>query len=91
MNGLLPAGNASLRPPWKRGGLFLMTDSAELRLDVPKNDLAVLDGYCMATGRSRADVVSELLGKWSSDKSHEAIVVCRVAGINPTVSESERK
>lgn len=68
-----------------------MTDSSELRLDLPKKDLAVLDGYCMATGRSRADVVRELLGKWPSDKSHEAIVVCRVDGINPTASESERK
>lgn len=68
-----------------------MSESAELRLDVPRTDLAVLDGYCMASGRSRADVVRELLGRWSSDKSHEAMMICRVAGINPQSAEASRK
>ena len=68
-----------------------MTDTAELRLDMPREDLAVLDGYCTATGRSRADVVRELLGKWSSDKAHEAMLICRVAGINPHEAEEGRK
>jgi hypothetical protein len=68
-----------------------MADTAELRMEVPRNDLAVLDGYCSATGRSRSDVVRELLGKWSSDKSHEAMMICRVAGINPTLPDGDRK
>lgn len=68
-----------------------MTDIAELRLDVPKSDLAILDGYCSASGRSRSEVIRELLSKWSADKAHEATMICRVAGINPSQAEDGRK
>jgi len=66
-------------------------DCAELRLEVPKTDLAVLDGYCSATGKSRAEVIRTLLASWSHDKLHESMVVCRVAGVNPAVPEEGRK
>lgn len=69
----------------------MTADTAELRLEVPRADLAILDGYCCATGRSRADVVRELLARWSQDKRHEAIIVCRTAGINPLAPEGDRK
>lgn len=62
----------------------------EIRLDVPSDDLAVLDGYCSATGANRTDVVRHLLSDWSEKKLHEATVILRVAGRNPPTSESER-
>ena len=81
---LLPAGETSLCPRRAfgfRGRSFfcvVMSETAELRLEVPRADLAVLDGYCSASGRSRSDVVRELLSKWSSDKSHEAQTIMNV-------------
>ena len=38
---------------------------AEIRVEVPDEHLAVLDGYCSATSESRTDVIKELLAEWS--------------------------
>lgn len=54
-------------------------------------EVAVLDGYCSATGKSRTDVPRALLGDWSRDRPHEATLICRVAGVNPMASEGDRK
>ena len=56
---------------------------AEIRVEVPDEHLAVLDGYCSATSESRTDVIKELLAEWSKRKLHEASVILRVAGRNP--------
>lgn len=69
----------------------MTSDTSELRLDVPKDDLSVLDGYCSATGKSRSEVIRSLLAQWSADKKNEAIMICRVAGCNPTIPEPDRK
>ena len=63
---------------------------AELRVEVPNDELAVLDGYCSATSESRTDVIRSLLAQWSNRKLHEATVILRVAGRTPTPSESGR-
>lgn len=63
---------------------------AEIRVEVPNDELAVLDGYCSATSESRTDVIRELLAAWSEKKLHEATVILRVAGRNPVGSESGR-
>ena len=63
---------------------------AEIRVELPDGDLAVLDGYCSATSKSRTDVIRSLLAEWSKRKHHEALVILRVAGSNPMVSESDR-
>lgn len=68
-----------------------MAEMTELRLEVPREDVSVLDGFCAATGRSRSDVIRSLLSSWSRDRLHEAIVICRVAGVNPAESEISRK
>ena len=65
-------------------------DKVELRYEVPKDEVAVLDGHCSATGRSRTDVLRELLAKWSGDELHKSILICRVAGINPMQADSDR-
>lgn len=63
---------------------------AEIRVEIPNDELAVLDGYCSATSESRTDVIRELLVGWSERKFHEATVILRVAGRNPVLSESGR-
>lgn len=63
---------------------------AEIRVEIPDTDLAVLDGYCSATGRARTDVIKRLLGDWAAGKLHEATVIMRVAGRNPALPESDR-
>lgn len=62
----------------------------ELRFQVPREQLQVLDGYCNATGKTRTDVLRMLLADWSKETLHVSTVVCRVAGVNPRVSESSR-
>lgn len=63
---------------------------AEIRVEVPNEELAVLDGYCSATSENRTDVIRGLLAEWSNRKLHEATVILRVAGRNPVGSESGR-
>jgi hypothetical protein len=61
----------------------------ELRVEIPADDLSVLDGYCSATGKGRTDVKA-LLADWSARKLHEATIVLRVAGRTALRSESDR-
>ncbi len=62
----------------------------EIRFEVPADEVAVLDGYCHATGKNRTDVIRGLLIDWSKSKLHEAIMICRVAGANPTAPDTDR-
>ena len=63
---------------------------SEVRFDIPLEDMAVLDAYCLCNGGlSRTAVISKLLLDWTKDKRHEAMMICRVAGINPIRSESD--
>ena len=61
----------------------------EIRVEVDPSEVSVLDGYCSATGKNRS--VRGLLKDWSNAKLHEATLILRVAGINPTQPEGERK
>lgn len=62
---------------------------SEVRFDIPLRDLAVLDAYCHATGKGRTAVMLALLQEWTEAKRYEAMMVCRVAGVNPMASESD--
>lgn len=63
---------------------------SEVRFDIPLEDMAVLDAYCLCNGGiSRTSVISKLLLDWTQDKRREATMICRVAGINPMGSESD--
>lgn len=62
----------------------------EVRIELATDEVAVLDGYCSATGKNRTDVIRGLLGDWSKSKLHEAIMICRVAGANPTAPDTDR-
>lgn len=59
----------------------------EIRWEATTEETAILDGYCSANGVDRSKVIRNLLREWSEKKKHEAMVICRVAGINPTTPE----
>jgi len=63
----------------------------ELRVELPADELAVLDGYCLATGEHRTAVVRRVLREWSERKHHEAMLICRVAGGNPMHPDTARR
>jgi len=62
----------------------------EVRFEAPTTEVSVLDGYCSATGKSRTDVMRLILREWSSSKLREATLICRVAGVNPSLSDADR-
>ena len=62
----------------------------EIRFEMKADDMAVIDGYCSATGKCRTEVISRILSEWSDNKLREADYIMRVAGRIPMVSESER-
>jgi len=68
----------------------MSTHQSEIRFELPRDELAVLDGFVQATGKSRGEVMRELLREWSDQKKHEAILICRTAGINPAGPEEGR-
>ena len=59
----------------------------EIRCELTNTELGVIDGYVTATRSNRTDVISRILSEWSQKKLHESILVCRVAGVNPTSPE----
>ena len=61
-----------------------------MRVQIPNDELAVLDGFCSGTGKDRTTVVRLILREWSEAKLHEATVILRVAGRNPASMESDR-
>ena len=73
-------------PAFSRSG-----ERVEIRFELTPGDVDVLDGYCQASGATRTDVFKRLLKEWSDQKLHEAILVCRVARVNPAAPESGRK
>jgi hypothetical protein len=62
----------------------------EIRFEVDSKELAVLDGHCSAEGVCRTEVIKELLVDWSRKRLNSAIVICRVAGVNPMQPDGSR-
>lgn len=63
----------------------------EVRFEAKAETVAVIDGYCSATGKCRTTFINQLLDEWAASKLHESMIVCRVAWVNPTVPEDVRK
>lgn len=68
----------------------MASDRVELRVEVPKDEVAVLDGYCIGHGIDRTDVVRRLIREFSEKQLHVATVICRVAGVKPAPSDPDR-
>ena len=64
--------------------------TTEIRMELPASECSVLDGYVQATGKTRTAVLRDILRLWSEAKFHEATLILRVAGRNPTEPESGR-
>ena len=61
----------------------------ELRLDISDELMAVIDGVAQASGKSRKEVVTEVMTPWAQQKILEAKIICRIAGINPFAPEDK--
>jgi hypothetical protein len=77
-------------PAFARGGTELTT---ELRGECPRWIVEVIDAVALARGGPganihRATIVNEVLAEWAEKKRHEAMLVHRIAGFNPTGSDS---
>lgn len=67
-------------------------DTTELRVEIPKAIMGVIDAHWMArTGAkaSRNEVVNEILQEWAEKKWHEASLVLQLVPSNPVRPESE--
>ena len=61
-------------------------DTTELRVEIPKDIMGVIDAHWMARGGgngSRSQVVNEILQEWAEKKWHEASLVLRMVPQNP--------
>ena len=63
----------------------------EIRFEAKTETVAVLDGYCSATGKCRTTFINSLLEEWAKAKLNEASIILRVAGMTPTSSDCVRK
>ncbi len=62
--------------------------TTEQRGPCPKEIVDVLDAFCSARRVTRTELVNRILGKWVSDRLHEANVLERVTRGNPKGRES---
>ena len=65
-------------------------DETEVRFECLKSEAVVLDAYVSGSGRSKKEVMREMLALWSEKKKHEWTVGCRITGINPFAPQSDR-
>ena len=67
------------------------TNRTELRVELPAEELAVLDGWCNGHGEDRTTALRRILREWSAKQLHVATVIVRVAGLNPATPEAGRE
>lgn len=65
------------------------SDTAELRMQVPRRLLEVFDAVSMARGQERFELVIEELSKSADRWVHEAILIQRVTRGNTAASETD--
>lgn len=66
-------------------------DTTELRAEIPKSVMGVIDAHWMSRGgakASRNEVVNEILQEWAEKKWHEASLVLQLVPSNPVGVES---
>lgn len=66
--------------------------NTELRVDIPKAVMGVIDAAWMSRGgakASRNSVVNEILQEWAEKKWHEASLVLQLVPGNPAPAESK--
>lgn len=66
-------------------------DTTELRAEIPKSVMGVIDAHWMSRAgakASRNEVVNEILQEWAEKKWHEASLVLQLVPSNPIGVES---
>lgn len=65
--------------------------NTELRVEIPKAVMSVIDAHWMAQGSAKANrqsVVNAVLTEWAEKRWHEASLVLRLVPCNPAGPES---
>lgn len=62
-------------------------ETGELRQECPRHVLNLLDAVSMSQNRTRTALVNEILARYAGEQRHLAMMINRVAGLNPTESE----
>jgi hypothetical protein len=64
-------------------------EEVELRGMCPRNVVDVLDAISGARRISRTELVNAVLSEWADARMHEAVLIQRVVGFNPTPPDAE--
>lgn len=67
-------------------------DTTELRVEIPKSIMGVIDAHWMARGStkaSRSQVVNEILQEWAERKWQEASLVLQLVPEDPGAGQAE--
>jgi hypothetical protein len=62
------------------------SDTVELRGDIPKNLMSIIDAVSMGKRVSRMSLVRRILNDWAVKTYHEAMIVERVTKGNPPLT-----
>lgn len=62
-------------------------ETVELRVEIPKAVMGVIDANWMVRGGSRASVANQVLGDWAKIELHAASVTMNVQRGNPDMVE----
>jgi hypothetical protein len=60
---------------------------AELRVNVTRRMLELVDACAHSEGKGRTEFITELLQPEIERRLHAATLLCRMAGINPTAPD----
>lgn len=59
-------------------------DHTELRTECPTDIVNVVDAFSIAHRLTRGQAVVKILGEWARERRHEAMLIHRVTGGNPS-------
>lgn len=63
----------------------------EVRVQLPKQDVEVLDALAFHEGSDRTTIVRTLVRERVEKEIHRAILVCRTAGVDPRSPDADRR
>lgn len=69
----------------------MAADKVELRGEVPRDLIDVIDAVAMARGCTRMEMVQQVLHAWACDRVHESTLIQRVTRGNPPLSDAGRR
>lgn len=67
------------------------SEAPEVGQNTPRPVVEMLDAVCIAEGKTRGQLVNEILTAWATKKAHEWNVIARITRSNPMPSEAAGK